>query len=254
MEPTPWHFDTRHVGRRAFAYESVASTNDVAAELASDPANDGIVVVAGFQTAGRGQYGRIWESRPGVAVLMSVLLFPPPELRRAVIMTAWAAVGVAAAIRELAGVEARIKWPNDVFISGKKVCGILIEQKTGVVAGMGLNLNQTADDFAAAGLPDATSLALVSGQPFESRAATAAVIQCLDAEYSRLVTGDLLTLETAWKRRIGLVGQLVSCDLHDGTAVVGRLRDMSFDGLEIETDSPVARVVKPEVVRHIRAV
>src|SRR3954469_18386865 len=157
-----WHFETERVGRRVLVYDSVDSTNTRAAEFArSNPDADGLVLVADQQTAGRGQYGRVWVSRPGSSLLMSVVLRPPPELLRPVILTAWAAVSVAEAILTLTGAQARIKWPNDLLIRGKKVCGILIEQTgTGselvTVAGIGLNLNQTADEFARANLPDAT--------------------------------------------------------------------------------------------------
>ena len=165
------HSDARHLGRTILLYRDVPSTNDLAASFAEDHA--GTVFVADHQSSGRGQYGRIWQAAPGTSLLMSVLLFPPPELRRPVILTAWAAVALGDAIRELAGAEARIKWPNDLLVGGKKVCGLLIEQAAGVVVGLGLNLNQTAEDFA--GLPDAASLAMIAGRTVERDAALEAV-------------------------------------------------------------------------------
>src|SRR5439155_21260352 len=110
-------------------HDRVDSTNTRGAALAAaDPDADGLVLVADDQLAGRGQYGRVWQSRPGSSLLMSVVLRPPPELRRPVVLTAWAAVAVADAIRALTGAQSRIKWPNDLLIRGKQVCGILIEQ------------------------------------------------------------------------------------------------------------------------------
>ena len=73
-----WTLDTRRLGRRVLVYDRLDSTNNLAAALAEDPANDGTVVLADEQTAGRGQYGRTWLAPPGASVLMSVLLFPPP--------------------------------------------------------------------------------------------------------------------------------------------------------------------------------
>ena len=116
--------------RRVVVFDSVDSTNSVAAALA-DPADDGLVVIAGHQTAGRGRFGRVWQSRPGVSLLTSVVLFPPAELRRPAVLTAWAAVAVGEAVFALTGVQAKVKWPNDLLIRGKKVCGILIEQRAG---------------------------------------------------------------------------------------------------------------------------
>jgi BirA family biotin operon repressor/biotin-[acetyl-CoA-carboxylase] ligase len=255
--PTPadvWRLDTRHVGRRVLVFESVRSTNDMAAELAADPENAGTVVIADHQTAGRGQYGRAWQSRPGTSLLMSVLLFPPEELKRPVVLTAWAAVGVAEAVRTLTGVQARVKWPNDLLVRGKKVCGILIEQGRGTVAGVGLNLNQSAEDFAAAGLPDATSLALAAGAAVDPRAAAVAVIRQLDEEYDRLLAGELVPLEADWKWRVGLLGRQVVAELADGSAIGGRLRDLTFAGVEVEVGESAAEVLRPELVRQLRPV
>jgi BirA family biotin operon repressor/biotin-[acetyl-CoA-carboxylase] ligase len=244
VTPTTRHFGTRHVGRRVLLYDSLPSTNDLAAELAED----GLVVVADFQTAGRGQYGRAWQSRPGASLLMSVAIRPPAEVRRPVVLTAWAAVAVAEAVRELTGVQARIKWPNDLLVRGKKVCGILIEQRDAVVCGIGLNLNQTADEFAEAGLPEADSLGAVAGWPIERDAALEAVVLRLDEEYDRLVGGELVPLESDWKWRVGLLGRPVVAELADGTAAAGRLRDLRFDGVELDG----GRVLTPEFVRQLR--
>ena len=84
-----------------------------------------------------------WLAAPGASVLLSVLLFPPPPLRRPSILTAWAAVAVCKIIQKLVGCAARIKWPNDILLGGRKVCGILIEQGRGTVAGIGLNVRQS---------------------------------------------------------------------------------------------------------------
>jgi BirA family biotin operon repressor/biotin-[acetyl-CoA-carboxylase] ligase len=254
-----WHFDTRRIGRRVLVYDEIDSTNTRGAALAAtEPDADGLVLIAGHQSAGRGQYGRAWQSRPGSSLLMSVVLHPPAELRRPVVLTAWAAVAVAEAVLALTGAQARIKWPNDLLIRGRKVCGILIEQAgtpagaVTTVAGIGLNLNQTADEFAAAGLPDATSLRVVSGGPIDPRAAAGVAIGKLDAEYARLAAGERVAVEADWKWRVGLLGRRVVIEHPGGATTAGRLREMAFDGLEVETDDGVVRVVAPESVAHIR--
>lgn len=247
-----WRFGTRQIGRRVLVFESVPSTNDVAAELAAEPESAGTVVLADFQSAGRGQYGRVWESRPGASLLASVLVFPPPALVRPVILTAWAAVAVGDAVRQLTSVQARIKWPNDLLIRGKKICGILIEQKAGTVVGIGLNLNQSADDFAAAGLPQATSLAVVSGSRVDPKTAAEVLVHRLDEEYGRLVSGERGALEADWKWRIGLLGRQVVAELADGSTAAGRLREMGFEGLELEHGGGSFQVLTPEAVRHLR--
>lgn len=244
--------DTRHIGRRVVVYDELPSTNDRAAELAADPENAGTAVVADRQTVGRGQYGRVWQAPPGTSLLMSVLLFPPPACRRPVVLTALAAVAVAETIRELTGAEARIKWPNDVLLGGKKTCGILIEQAAGTVVGIGLNLNQSAADFDAAGLPDATSLAATHGGWIDSTVALATLLRRLDDEYDRLLSGDGVRLEAEWKGRVGLLGRQVVAESMDGGTTVGRLREMTFEGVEIDTGEVGLVALRPETLRHLR--
>lgn len=252
------HFDTARIGRRVLVYDAVESTNTLGAQLAlSDEDADGLVLIADHQRAGRGQYGRTWVSRPGSSLLMSVVLKPPPELRRPVILTAWVAVAVADAVYALTGAQARIKWPNDLLARGKKICGILIEQtSTGAgvttVAGVGLNVAQTADEFARANLPDATSLHALAGTPQDARSAAESVLRALDHEYMRLLAGERVAVEADWKWRIGLLGRQVLIELVGGEAATGRLLDMSFDGLELEDTAGFVRVIAPESVGHIR--
>src|SRR5438309_6402048 len=162
-DPRISHLDTQRIGRRILVYDRAESTNQRAAEFAADPNNDGLVILAGEQTAGRGQHGRTWQAPPGSSVLLSLLLFPPPALRRPALLTAWAAVSVCETILQLTGLQATIKWPNDVLLCDRKVCGILIEQGRGLVAGIGLNLNQSEEDLQQMELPQAASLSWFTG-------------------------------------------------------------------------------------------
>lgn len=249
MHPTrSLTFPTAHVGRRVDLFAEATSTFDL---LPSD-ADSGTVVVADHQTAGRGQYGRVWITRPGEALLMSVFLDPPAAVRRPVVLTAWAAVGVAEAVAELTGAQAAIKWPNDLLVNGKKVCGILIEQRAMVAVGLGLNLNQTAEEFAERGLPGATSLAMLASRPFDRDAVLEVVLKKLDAEYTRLANGQPAMLEAGWRWRLGLLGKTVTAESFDGTVASGRVRQISFDGVELETDAGAFRVLRPEALRGIK--
>jgi len=247
-----WTLDTSRIGRRVLVYGQLASTNTTATEFAALPDSDGLVIIANFQTTGRGQYGRVWQSRPGSSLLMSVVLNPPNELRRPAILTAFAAVAVSEVVLALTGIQARIKWPNDLFIRGKKVCGILIEQHgSTAILGIGLNLNQTKEEFEAAGLPDATSLGMASGGVFEMRTTAGIVIPRLDREYERLLSGERITVEAEWKWRIGLLGRQVTVEFMDGSTIVGQLLEMEFDGLELEMEDGTIQLIVPETVRHI---
>jgi BirA family biotin operon repressor/biotin-[acetyl-CoA-carboxylase] ligase len=247
-----WRLNTSRLGRRVLVYDRLDSTSTLAAELAHDCSNDGIVILAEEQTAGRGQYGRSWQCAAGDGILLSVLLFPPPQILRPALLTAWAAVSVCETILQAAGLQAKIKWPNDVLLHGRKVCGILIEQGRGTVAGIGLNLNQSAEAFAAAGLQEAGSLAVFAGRPFDYKETTHILIQRLDEEYGRLCDGDLHTLESCWKWRLGLLGQHVVAECHDGCQR-GRLRELGWDGVHLETAQGII-CLQPEIVRHIAPV
>jgi BirA family biotin operon repressor/biotin-[acetyl-CoA-carboxylase] ligase len=252
-----WTLPCSHIGRRVLLYDRTDSTNDRAVELANDPANDGVVILANEQTAGRGQQGRTWHCAAGDGVLMSILLFPPPALRRPALLTAWAAVSVCETILQAANIQAKIKWPNDVLIRGRKVCGILTEQsvvsgQSSVVCGIGLNVNQSADAFELPGLEHGTSLAVAAGQRFDCQEIARELIRRLDEEYERLCAGDLATLEACWKWRLGLLGKQVEAECLDGVCQ-GRLIEVGWAGLEIETGPNQIRRVLPEAVRQLRS-
>jgi len=254
MTPTEeWIEDGRRIGRRVLLYDRVESTNSLALALAGDAEADadGLVLVAREQTAGRGQHGHTWLSPAGSSVLLSAVLFPPPALRRPAILTAWAAVSVCETVRELTGLDATIKWPNDVFLIGRKTCGILIEQRQGVVIGIGLNVNQGADMFHAAGLPEAISLSAATGGAFDCRDVTRRLIGRLDADFRRLAEGDIEPLEASWRERLGLIGRPVTAECHDGN-IRGRLVELMFSGVVLEVTGGAVRCLPPETVRHLR--
>jgi BirA family biotin operon repressor/biotin-[acetyl-CoA-carboxylase] ligase len=247
-----WQLETSCIGRRVFVFDVLDSTNSLAAALANDRANDGIVVLADEQTAGRGQHGRSWYSPRGAGILMSLLLFPPPELRRPVILAAWAANAVSETIHESIGLEATIKWPNDVLIGGRKVCGILIEQARATVVGIGLNVNQTVDSLTKAGLTEACALAHFSSEPLDRMELARSLIKQLDSEYERLCRGDQGTLESTWTRRLGLVGEdvLIECP---AALYRGRLTQLTWEGVELDTGGEDPLRFRPESVKHITA-
>jgi BirA family biotin operon repressor/biotin-[acetyl-CoA-carboxylase] ligase len=248
-----WRFPTVRIGQRVLVYDSLESTNSTAARLAAmEEIEDGLAIVAEHQTAGRGQYGRVWQSQPGSSLLLSIVLRPPREVCRPVILTALAAVAVAEAVYDLTGAQARLKWPNDLLVRGKKICGLLIEQHAAsVVVGIGLNLTQSADEFAAAGLPEAASLAMLSQRAVAHRGALEAVLTRLDQEYGRLIAGERVAIEADWKWRLGLLGRQVKVERYDGSTETGRLHEIGFDGLELEVADGLFRVIVPEVIAHV---
>lgn len=182
------------IGNRVVALESVASTNDVAAQMAAKH-SEGLVVFAEQQTAGRGQYGRRWESAVGKGLWMSVLLRPRIAIGDSARLTAMLAEAIAAAILETLGITAAIKPPNDVYIGGRKVAGVLVEMRAEpgggycAIAGMGVNVNHTPEDFPIELRASAGSLATASGHRVDRTAFAAALLQQLEMRYGRLARG-----------------------------------------------------------------
>jgi BirA family biotin operon repressor/biotin-[acetyl-CoA-carboxylase] ligase len=251
-----WHLDTRRLGRRVLVFEQLDSTNNLAAALAREAPEDGIVVLADEQTAGRGQYGRSWLAPRGQSVLLSLLLFPPPQLYRPALLTAWAAVSVCTLLRGQLGLAPRIKWPNDVLLEGRKVCGILIETHvqqgtSAAVVGIGLNVRQSGEQLAAAGLPGAVSLQQM-GQSLEPRQLAVDLLRQLDEDHDRLSRGELHSLEASWRDYLGLVGRAVVA-VGSGVEYRGRLLELGFDGVVLNQAEGGPLILEPERIQSLLA-
>ena len=158
------------IGNEIVVVEEARSTNDLAWEAMERGTPEGFVVFAERQTAGRGQYGRRWESAPYRGLWLSILLRPALTLPESPQLTSLLAEVVAETITEQTGCAATIKPPNDIYIAGRKVAGILVEGRTEngggyvAVAGIGLNVNQTVDDFPEELRETAGSLAMATGR------------------------------------------------------------------------------------------
>lgn len=211
-------YDTRSIciGRRIAVWNRVSSTNDVAARAGASVANEGLVVLAEEQTAGRGSRGRSWTAPARSSLLMSVLLFPAGPLADPAWLTALAALAVAEVVSESTGREARIKWPNDVRVDGRKVAGILVERGRGSVIGIGLNVNITEDQFDEAIRTSATSLSIILRKPVDRSSLARALIARLDALYERSRRFGPEMLIRRWSDRGELVGRSVTVETAAG--------------------------------------
>jgi BirA family biotin operon repressor/biotin-[acetyl-CoA-carboxylase] ligase len=174
------------IGNEIVVVEEAASTNDLAWEAAERGAAEGFVVFAERQTKGRGQYGRRWESAPYLGLWFSVLLRPALTLRESPRLTPLLAEVVSATIAEETGCATTIKLPNDIYVAGRKVAGVLVEGRTAsdgsyvAVAGIGINVNQTIDDFPGELRDTAGSLAMAAGRRIDRSKLAIALLQKLD--------------------------------------------------------------------------
>jgi BirA family biotin operon repressor/biotin-[acetyl-CoA-carboxylase] ligase len=224
---------TRRVGRRVAVWNRVTSTNDLAARAAVSRANDGLVILAEEQTAGRGRRGRAWSAPPRASVLMSVLLFPPGPLADPAWLTALGAVAVAEVASAWAGAVAAIKWPNDVRVDGRKLAGILVERGTGAVVGIGVNANLGPDDLPFELRDTATSLRALTGATVDRSEFARALIRKLDALYDASMRTGPGVLSGPWRARSEHLGRVVSVSTPSGP-VRGRLDDLDlWDGVTV---------------------
>ncbi len=195
--------------------EVTTSTQDL---LRDSALAHGAVAVAEHQTAGRGRSGRRWDDTPSTALLFSVLLRPSvtaalPQLSLVV------GLAVAEAIECECGVDALVKWPNDVLVGGDKVAGILLEAAAGdVVCGIGINVNQEEHDLPPVTRTPATSLRLAAGRSFDRGTLLASVLVGLERRYTDWLTGGLVQLADELERRNALRGLEVRVGGRAGTA------------------------------------
>jgi BirA family biotin operon repressor/biotin-[acetyl-CoA-carboxylase] ligase len=201
--------NTRFIGQNVLYYPVTTSTNDIARQQALAKCPEGTAVIADRQTSGRGRLKREWVTPQG-NIVVSVVLYP--ARKELPFLTMLAALAVQYAIRKTTGLKCQLKWPNDVLINGKKVCGILLESRAAAnsvdyaIIGIGINVNMKLADY-----PEisaiATSLADETGEEV-SRAAT---LQNLFVEmeklYLRLQAGESILAE--WRENLVTLGKQI---------------------------------------------
>jgi BirA family transcriptional regulator, biotin operon repressor / biotin---[acetyl-CoA-carboxylase] ligase len=244
--------NTHDVGQALHWHEEIGSTNDRARELAEEGAEHGEVVIAEAQTAGRGRRGRGWSSPPRRNLYFSVVLRPDLPPARAPELTLVASVAICEALRQ-AGVEAGIKWPNDLHASGRKIAGILTElaaepeRVSWVVLGVGVNVNARAEDFPEDVRRDATSVLLERGEPAPRALLAAACFTALEEWIDRHAEEGFGPVAVAWRKRSVTLGRDVVVKV-EGREVVGTAEDIDESGaLLVRTGAGLERILTGDV-------
>ena len=205
---------TEWAGKTVHFVKETDSTNILAKTLAREGAPHGTLAVAEFQTAGRGRFERRWSAPEGSSVMMTLLLRPEFEPRYASMLTLVMGLSVAQAAEKLGLSDTQIKWPNDVVVSRKKICGILTEmgvqgtEISYVVIGAGINVN--TKDFPGELADKATSLYLEGGQELDRNKVIGIVMECFEKNYDRFVqTCDLTELKEDYEHLLANMGKPV---------------------------------------------
>jgi len=232
---------TQVFGSKLFVYDSIDSTNACAKTFANKGAEEGSIVIADHQTAGRGRFGRTWLAESGSSLLFSVIIRPTFRTDKIGLLPLFAATGIALAVETVTGMQCECKWPNDILINKKKCCGILMESTSRqnkldyAIIGIGLNVNQR--NFLGELEDKATSLRSECGIEFSRRNVFRQIMMSLESLYTDVSKGDFSTVLMEWKARATMFGRRIAltqdADVIDGIAIALA----SDGGLVVKTET-----------------
>jgi BirA family transcriptional regulator, biotin operon repressor / biotin---[acetyl-CoA-carboxylase] ligase len=248
--------ETLRLGKTVVFRQVTGSTNEDLWKLAERGAAEGTAVLAEAQEAGRGRRGRRWESPSGRNLYLSVLLRPALPPWEATLITLLGAVEVCRTIEELFGLEARIKWPNDVLLTGRKVAGILAEMQAEqeairfLILGIGVNLNMTGDMFPDELLYPGVSVAMVLGRPVDRLRFTRRLFERIDWGYDEFLRSGGPPLVREWMRLCAHPDALLEVSTPAGLRA-GIFRGLDADGAMIlETEGGQRETIRAgDVIR-----
>lgn len=226
------HLKTDFIGRSYLYFDSISSTNDYAKEIASD-SPDGTTIVAEEQTSGRGRMGRLWVSYKKQGIWMSIILKPDMVPNDAVKLTQVAAVSLVYAIRETTNLTSYIKWPNDIIVNSKKVCGILTEMNgeidkiNFIVVGIGVNVN--VDSFPVDLQNKATSLSIEASKKIDRKLLTASILNNFEKYYRTFLNEGFFSIRNLCKEYSLTLGKDVKITMNN-KEYVGRAVDIDDNG------------------------
>jgi BirA family biotin operon repressor/biotin-[acetyl-CoA-carboxylase] ligase len=234
---------TKIIGKEIIHFDSITSTNDTAKEFALKRAKEGLVITAEEQLKGRGRRGRTWESPKGTGIWMTILLRPDISPSQGPKFTLLSAVAVAKSIKEVTGLNAKIKWPNDIIINNKKVCGILTEMNAEIdfvnhiIIGIGVNVNAMQDDFPIEVQQRAISLAQETGKKVSRQELARKILENIEKRYLAFIQGmDFENILEEWKGLSCNLGKQVKATVN-GKELIGTAVDINKDGaLILKTD------------------
>jgi BirA family biotin operon repressor/biotin-[acetyl-CoA-carboxylase] ligase len=227
--------DGKFIGHQLYYYEEIGSTNDEAFRLGSAGAPEGTALIANSQSAGKGRMQRVWYSPAGSNIYTSIILRPQIEPARAPQISILAGVAVADILESYCPDRIKLKWPNDVLINGKKVCGILSQMKTIVsevdfiILGIGINVNISYNEFPKEICNIATSLAIETGREISRQELIIRLYENLAKWYKQLLGDGFGRIKEKWLSMSPMIGQTVQVMFQE-EAVSGKAIGLDEDG------------------------
>ncbi|HWR59097.1 MAG TPA: biotin--[acetyl-CoA-carboxylase] ligase [Thermodesulfovibrionales bacterium] len=226
------------IGRNLISLDTVDSTNTYAMELAEKGAAHGTVVIAEYQTKGRGRIGRTWVSPPGGNIYMSVIIRPAIKLKDATLLTIMAGVACCLALKDIAGLPVDLKWPNDLMVSNKKIGGILTEVKSNAgkiffaAMGIGINVNVPMEAFSQDVRGIATSIGNETAREHSLEPLIAGILNEIDTWTDILAEDGGESVVNEWRRSTTMLGKSVRVSLGD-ESLTGIAEDVDEQGMLI---------------------
>ncbi|MCU9593679.1 biotin--[acetyl-CoA-carboxylase] ligase [Caldibacillus thermolactis] len=234
--------ETEEIGRSVYFFESVTSTQKVAKEYAMNGAKHGTLIVADEQTEGRGRMVRKWYSPKGTGIWASFILRPDIQIQHAPQLTLLSAVAVVQAIKKVTHITPEIKWPNDILISGRKVCGILTELQAeedriqSVILGIGINVNQDKNDFSAEIIKKATSLKIELGKTVNRSSLIQSLCYYIEQLLHLYISEGFTPIKSLWETYAVSIGKRISARTVKGT----------FDGVALGINNEGVLLLKQD--------
>lgn len=240
---------TKFIGKETIFLPEIDSTNNFALKLLKGKmVSNGALIIANYQSAGRGRHGKRWLAPKGKALLFSVIFTELQQSPLLPLLTLAGSLSVAEAIRQGSpSLKPVIRWPNDILINGKKVAGVLAETSaelkaskptTGAVLGIGINVNQRQKDFLPEIATTATSLSILLGKPISRLEILTSVLLKLEKNYSALEQGQHNKFWSRFKKLSSTLGKGIRIKLPDGRKISGTAVDIDTDGaLLVRLDS-----------------
>lgn len=253
------NLDSKIIGKHILVYDAVSSTNSVLRKMAKEGESQGTVVVAQIQETGHGRLNRTWFSPKG-GLWLSIVLRPKIAPSEAAKITLMAAVAIAKTLRKTGNLNARIKWPNDVLVGGKKICGILTEMRTReteieyMILGIGINANFELSEFPEEIKEHATTVIHEIKSTIDLENLLTDLLLNLDFFYQQLISGSSKDILNEWKELSDTLGRNVIIKTQK-ESLEGKALDLAEDGaLVIKTASGVVKKIYSGDCIHLRTV